>query len=75
MLDAKGARKSRCSFCGASVGELSEATGEKVEAIYDCPRCMRSYCSQCSGSGDGIVVCLRCDSQMEEVVIAKTLDR
>jgi len=38
----------QCMFCGASVGEVSERTGEKVGAIYDCPKCMMNYCSECS---------------------------
>jgi len=61
-----------CHFCGASVGDVSERTGNKVESIYDCPKCWVNYCSQCSAlkddSLDGIVICLRCNSKMERVL-------
>jgi Zn finger protein HypA/HybF involved in hydrogenase expression len=64
--------KAYCHFCGASVGDVSERTGNKAEAIYDCPKCRVNYCSQCSAlkndSVDGAVICLRCNSKMERVV-------
>ena len=42
-----GEYRSQCGFCGASVGEISERTEEKVNTIYDCPRCRNNYCDQC----------------------------
>jgi hypothetical protein len=61
----------QCLFCGASIGEISEITSEPVDAIYDCPKCMVNYCSECSYekvvNGEPIQFCLRCDSRLDKV--------
>jgi hypothetical protein len=64
--------KAYCHFCGATVGQISDATEEKVSAIYDCPKCKVNYCDQCSygKNMDGKLVqfCLRCESKIEKVM-------
>jgi len=64
--------KAYCHFCGATVGQISDATGEKVSAIYDCPKCNVNYCDQCSYEKDvgGKLVqfCIRCESKIEKVM-------
>lgn len=64
--------KTYCSFCGSTVGQTSDHTGEKVNAVYDCPKCNRNYCDQCSyeDEADGLQAqfCLRCESRMEKVM-------
>ena len=37
-----------CSYCGASVGEISDRTDELVKAVYDCLKCRLNYCDQCT---------------------------
>ncbi|MBI4535477.1 MAG: hypothetical protein HY708_04305 [Ignavibacteriae bacterium] len=58
-----------CNYCGATVGEISERTEERVHAVYDCPKCKVNYCDQCSYfSEEGRVQrCLRCESKLEKV--------
>jgi len=58
-----------CHFCGSTVGQISEGTGEEVHAIYDCRKCRVNYCDQCSyfSEKDQIQRCLRCESRIEEV--------
>jgi len=60
--------KPYCTFCGSEVGQISERTNEKSNAIYDCPKCSRYYCDQCSYTKDGLQFCLRCDSIIEKVM-------
>ena len=64
--------KAYCIFCGSTVGQVSDATGEIVTAVYDCPRCMLNYCDQCSyeesTEGKQMQLCLRCDGQLEKVM-------
>jgi uncharacterized paraquat-inducible protein A len=64
--------KAYCHFCGATVGQLSDLTEEKVSAIYDCPKCRVNYCDQCSYEKevDGKLAqfCLRCESKIEKVM-------
>jgi hypothetical protein len=57
-------------FCGARVGEISQRTEEMTHAIYDCPKCDRYYCGQCSYNKDGFhfQFCLRCDSKIKKVM-------
>ncbi len=63
--------KPYCHFCGASVGEISEGTDEKVSAIYDCEKCVYNYCDQCSYETEinekKVQKCLRCESIIEKV--------
>ncbi|MFH0725187.1 MAG: hypothetical protein V2B19_02345 [Pseudomonadota bacterium] len=63
--------KAYCFFCGATVGQLSDRTEEKVSAIYDCPKCRVNYCDQCSyekeADGELAQFCLRCESKIEKV--------
>jgi hypothetical protein len=60
-----------CNYCGASVGEISDRTDERVEAVYDCLKCKVNYCDQCSYEKevDGQLVqrYLRCESIIEKV--------
>lgn len=67
--------KAYCIFCGSTVGQTSESTDEKVNAVFDCPKCQANYCDQCSYeeeiNNSIIPVCLRCDSQMEQVLPEK----
>jgi hypothetical protein len=58
-----------CHYCGATVGQISERTDEKVHAVYDCPRCRVNYCDQCSyfSKEDRVQRCLRCDSKLDKV--------
>ena len=35
--------KAYCHFCGATVGQISDRTEEKVSSIYDCPKCGRRF--------------------------------
>ncbi len=64
-------RKVYCSFCGASVGEESERTGQVATAIFYCPKCMRNYCDQCSyhprDEEPLVQRCIRCESVIEKV--------
>ncbi len=64
--------KAYCNYCGSTVGQISERTENRVNAVYDCPKCNVNYCDQCSYEKelDGRLVqfCLRCDSQMERVM-------
>ncbi len=60
--------KAYCIFCGSTVGQISDRTEGKVNAIYDCPRCNNNYCDQCSYENDGKQRCLRCDSELEKVM-------
>lgn len=66
--------KAYCIFCGSTLGQISERTSERVNAVYDCPRCQMNYCDQCSYekevNGRVVQVCLRCGSQMEQVMPA-----
>jgi hypothetical protein len=59
------------SYCGASVGEISDRTYEQVYAVYDCLKCKSNYCDQCSYGkeidGDLVQMCLRCDSIIEKL--------
>ena len=61
-----------CHYCGATVGQISDRTEEKVNAIYDCPKCKVNYCDQCSYGKDmdGKLVqfCLRCESKIGKVM-------
>ena len=61
--------KAYCNYCGSTVGQISERTGEEVRAVYDCPRCKSEYCDQCSYFNEEDVVqqCLRCESKLEKV--------
>jgi hypothetical protein len=63
--------KAYCSFCGSPVGLESDRTGEIVTTVYDCPKCDRNYCDQCSYSdtvaGERIQKCLRCDSALDHL--------
>jgi hypothetical protein len=56
-----------CIFCGSTVGQESDRTGGTVTAVYDCPKCRRNYCSECSYAKDGSQYCLRCDSILAQV--------
>jgi hypothetical protein len=56
-----------CFFCGSRVGQDSDRTGGIVTALYDCPKCWKNYCSECSYSKDSVQYCLRCDSLLEEL--------
>jgi hypothetical protein len=64
--------KAYCHFCGATVGQISDRTEEKVSAIYDCPKCKVNYCDQCSYgknvNGKLVQFCLRCESKIEKVM-------
>ena len=40
--------KAFCNFCGSTVGQISERTENRVNAVYDCPKCNVNYCDQCS---------------------------
>jgi hypothetical protein len=64
--------KAYCHYCGATVGQISDRTEEKVNAIYDCSKCKANYCDQCSyrKEMDGKLVqfCLRCESTIEKVI-------
>ncbi len=57
-----------CDYCGALVGEISQRTEEMTHAIYECPKCDRYYCDQCSYNKDGFQFCLRCDSKIKKVM-------
>jgi hypothetical protein len=63
--------KPYCHFCGSTVGQISERTGDNVNAIYDCQKCMRNYCDQCSYGkeieGQSVQFCLRCDNRIEQI--------
>lgn len=58
----------QCHFCGASEGEISERTYERVKKLYYCPRCQNIYCDQCSYEKvkdvEKLQLCLRCDSKL-----------
>lgn len=60
-----------CSFCGTSIGGISERTFEKVKALYYCPECIMNYCNECSYekkvNGESKQFCLRCDSNLDLV--------
>jgi len=64
--------KPYCHFCGSTVGQISERTGEIVNAVYDCEKCKVNYCDQCSYEkeidGNKVQFCLRCDSEIEKVM-------
>lgn len=64
--------KAYCHFCGATVGQISDRTEEKVSSIYDCPKCRLNYCDQCSYGkevdGKPSQFCLRCESKIEKVM-------
>ena len=64
--------KAYCIFCGSTVGQQSDRTGGKVTAVYDCPKCERNYCDQCSYAkdveGHSVQLCLRCDGKLERVM-------
>lgn len=61
-----------CLFCGAHVGEISEA-GENilVRAIYYCEKCQYQYCTSCSDTTvlgtEAEAACVRCDSKMKRI--------
>lgn len=61
-----------CHFCGSTVGQISERTNKTVNAIYDCKKCHKSYCDQCSYEKEidhqFVQLCLRCDSQIDKVL-------
>ena len=60
-----------CHFCRAKIGDISEATKEKVTVIYDCRKCIANYCNQCSYPKEDepdVQLCLRCDSVLEKLV-------
>ena len=61
-----------CMFCGAHVGEVSDA-GEypgvnRATAVYYCTTCNYMYCSICScrdaSCSEDEAVCVRCDNKM-----------
>jgi len=56
-----------CGICGTNVGDTSEYTGKIVTAMYDCEKCLKNYCDQCSylNEADGMQHCLRCDTELE----------
>lgn len=60
-----------CHFCGSKVGQISERTNDRVNAIFDCEKCKKNYCDQCSYEKEIdeqlVQLCLRCDSQIEKV--------
>lgn len=60
-----------CTYCGSTVGQISDRTEDLVNAVYDCPKCKMNYCDQCSYEeeidGKLVQLCLRCDSQMEKI--------
>jgi uncharacterized C2H2 Zn-finger protein len=60
-----------CIFCGSTVGQVSDRTGENVNAVYYCPKCGLNYCDQCSYQKEiaeqKVQFCLRCDSEMDKV--------
>ncbi len=62
-----------CSFCGASIGEISERTGKKVISIYDCRKCKTNYCNECSkksktkGERELVQICLRCGDRIIKI--------
>lgn len=64
--------KAYCIFCGSTVGQVSDRTRKKVKAAYDCPKCRRNYCDQCSYEetvdGKLVQLCLRCDGELEKVM-------
>jgi hypothetical protein len=64
--------KAYCIFCGSTVGQISDRTENRVNAVYDCAKCKVNYCDQCSYEkeidGRLVQLCLRCDSQMEKVM-------
>jgi hypothetical protein len=65
-------RKAYCIFCGSTVGQISDRTDKRVSAVYDCPKCMRNYCDQCSYEkeigGKRFQFCLRCESKIDKVM-------
>lgn len=60
-----------CIFCGSTIGQISESTGEMVNGIYDCPKCQANYCDQCSYekeiNSNVVQICLRCDGEIEKI--------
>lgn len=64
--------KAYCIFCGSTVGQISDRTENRVNAVYDCPTCEKNYCDQCSykkeDDGQTEYFCLRCDSHMDKVM-------
>lgn len=64
--------KAYCFFCGSTVGQISDRTEEKVNAVYDCPKCNCNYCDQCSYEkvieDEPVQSCLRCNSKLEKVM-------
>jgi hypothetical protein len=67
-IPGAGGFRPYCLFCGAKVGEISQRTEEMTHAIYDCPKCGRYYCDQCSYSKDGLQFCLRCNGKIRKVM-------
>ena len=61
-----------CNFCGSTVGQISDRTEDRVNAVYDCPKCKVNYCDQCSYGkeidGQLVQLCLRCDSKIDKVM-------
>ncbi len=64
-----------CMFCGASVGEISDAGEDpgtnRATDVYYCATCNYMYCSICSYKSDSCAsdeaVCVRCDNIMKRV--------
>lgn len=61
-----------CFFCGAHVGEISEAgENQLVRAIYYCETCQYQYCTSCCDTTvlgtEAEAVCVRCDSKMRKI--------
>ncbi len=71
VLSNHSSIKAYCHFCGSTVGQISERTGEYANTIYDCEKCNANYCDQCSYGkeikGQLVQFCLRCESQIEKV--------
>ena len=63
--------KTYCIFCGSTIGQTSDRTGEDVTAIYDCLKCKSNYCDQCSYEKEvnkkSVQFFLRCNSEIEKV--------
>jgi hypothetical protein len=56
-----------CISCGSTAGQESEKTGGLVTAVYECPKCLRDYCSECSYAKEGAQYCPSCDSILARV--------
>ncbi len=68
VFNADGNPITYCMFCATKVGDIHKDAGRKIIAMYYCNHCGMNYCDHCSYEEKKKRLCLRCDSELEQLL-------